>query len=138
MYDSPALSHYASVPADRQYEFVLRQFSPGNGLFHAARRNKQDYVVRVMSVSGEDLHHLRLMRLLSASSDTLLSNNHILPMVSEIVYHDIVFGVFPRLGEGLITALIPEAGRSIEDSIYMVTQALEVCWSSHSVEFDAK
>ncbi|KJA23621.1 hypothetical protein HYPSUDRAFT_39809 [Hypholoma sublateritium FD-334 SS-4] len=117
MYDPPALSHYASVPADRQYEFVLRQFSPGNGLFHAVRRCKQDYVVRVMSVSGEDLHHLRLMR--------LLSNNHILPMVSEIVYEDIVPGVFPRLGEGLITALIPEAGRSIEDSIYMVTQALE-------------
>ena len=127
MHDPPALSHYAAVPANRQYGIVLRQFSPGNGLFHAARRNKQDYVVRVMSVCGEDLDHLHLMRLLSASSDTLLSNNHILPMVSEIFYQDIVFGVFPRLGERLVAALLPDAGRSVEDSIYMVTQALEVC-----------
>ncbi len=129
MRDPPALSHYASVPANRNWGIVLRRFSPGNGLFHAARLNKQDYVVRVMSVSGEDLHYLRLMRQLSTSEDTLLSNNHVLPMVSEISYQDIVFGVFPRLGDRLFAALLPDTGQSIEDSIYMITQALEVCRS---------
>lgn len=129
MPDLPGISPYAATTIEHPGR--LPRFGAPNGLIHAVRRGKQDYVVRVMSAAGEDLDHVRLMRMLSASSDIFRNNNHILPMVADVVYDDIIFGVFPRVGGSLMDALFPMAGRSIEDGLYMAAQALEVGRSMH-------
>lgn len=66
------------------------------------------------------------MQLLTRSPDNLLSNNHILPM-EEIVYHDIVFGVYPLLGDSVRNAMMPFMQQcSLEDIVLIIMQALEV------------
>ncbi|KJA17226.1 hypothetical protein HYPSUDRAFT_206395 [Hypholoma sublateritium FD-334 SS-4] len=72
------------------------------------------------------------MRLLTTSPDNLLSNNHILPM-EEIVYQDIVFGVFPVLGNSVRRAMMPAMQQSsVEDIVLMIMQALEAVMYIHS------
>lgn len=93
---------------------------------HAARKDKRHYVVRVLSAGGEGLGTLNIMRLLTRSPDNLLSNNHML-LMEEILYQDIVFGVFPLLGDSLQYAMMPLLQESsIEDIVLMIMQALEV------------
>lgn len=44
-----------------------------------------------------------------------------------MMYHDIVFGVFPLLGSQLQNAMLPMIEKStVEDVFYMIMQALEV------------
>lgn len=126
----PAPSNYAFVPFNFPNGIhALTDFGVFNGLHHAARKGGRHYVVRVMSVRGEGSTSLGILRLLSTTSpDNLLSNNHILPMEMEIVYQDIVFGVFPFLGATLRGSMFPLFQEcTVEDSAYMVMQALEVC-----------
>ena len=83
-------------------------------------------MVRVLSAGGEGLDILNIMRLLSGSPDNLLSNNHMLPM-EEIIYQDIVFGVFPLLGDTVRNAMMPFLQNcSVEDIVLIIMQALEV------------
>lgn len=125
----PVPSNYVFVPFNFPNGIhTLTDFGVFNGLHHAARKDNRHYVVRVMSVRGEGLNNLRILRLLSTTSpDNLLSNNHILPMVIEIAYQDIIFGVFPFLGATLRDSMFPLIRKcTIEDGVYMVMQALEV------------
>ncbi len=83
-------------------------------------------MVRVLSAGGEGLDILNIVRLLSGSPDNLLSNNHMLPM-EEIIYQDIVFGVFPLLGDTVRNAMMPFLQNcSVEDIVLIIMQALEV------------
>ena len=69
---------------------------------------------------------LSIMRLLNTSPDNLLSNNHML-LMKEIVYQDIVFAIFPLLGDNLQYAMMPFLQQSsVEDIVLMIMQALEV------------
>lgn len=99
-----------------------------NGCQHAVEKDKRYYVARVLSVRGEGLNTLQIMRILSSQSpENLLSNHHILPMAHEFMYQDIVFGVFPLTGARVQTALLPVLAEStVEDIVYIVMQALEV------------
>ena len=69
------------------------------------------------------------MRLLTTQSpDNLLSSHHIIPIVEEVMYGDIVFGVFPLLGDRVQFAMMPVLQQSsVEDIVFMIMQALEVC-----------
>lgn len=107
---------------------TLSQFPVSNGLLHAARKNKRHYIIRVFTAGGEGLDTLNIMRLLTTQSpDNLLSNNHMLPMLEEIMYEDIVFGIFPLLGDRVQFAMMPFLRQSsVEDIVFMIMQALEV------------
>lgn len=63
---------------------------------HPARSDdSRDFILRVMTVGGQGHNHLQIMRELSSLPDIFLNNNHVLPMVKEIVFQDITIGVFP-------------------------------------------
>ncbi|KJA17221.1 hypothetical protein HYPSUDRAFT_46667 [Hypholoma sublateritium FD-334 SS-4] len=129
----PAPSNYLFIPINHpDYTQRLSEFPVPNGLVHAARKDKRHYVIRVLSAGGEGLDTLNIMRLLNTSPDNLLSNNHIL-LMEEIVYQDIVFGVFPLLGDSLQYAMMPFLQQSsVEDIVLMIMQALEAVIYIHS------
>ncbi len=126
----PDPSNYVFVPINKPNStYTLSQFPVSNGLLHAARKDKRHYIIRVLSAGGEGLDTLNIVRLLASQSpDNLLSNNHMLPMVEEIIYKDVVFGVFPLLGDRVQFAMMPLLRQSsVEDIVFMIMQALEVC-----------
>ena len=123
----PAPSNYLFIPfAHPNHTQRLSVFPVPNGLVHAARKDRRHYVIRVLSVGGEGVDTLSIMRLLNTSPDNLLSNNHML-LMKEIVYQDIVFAIFPLLGDNLQYAMMPFLQQSsVEDIVLMIMQALEV------------
>ncbi|KJA17230.1 hypothetical protein HYPSUDRAFT_46675 [Hypholoma sublateritium FD-334 SS-4] len=124
----PAPSNYVFVPSNQpNYVQTLNQFPVANGLLHAGRKDRRHYIIRVFTAGGEGLDTLNIIRLLTTHSpDNLLSNNHMLPMVEEIMYEDIVFGVFPLLGDRVQFAMMPFLRQSsVEDIVFMIMQALE-------------
>lgn len=125
----PSPSNYVFVP--HNFQLVagnLSRFPVGNGCLHAAQKDNRYYVVRVISAGGQGQNNLHILRILSTSSpDNLLSNNHILPIVTEIVYQDIHFAVFPKVGPRIQVAMMPLVQKNtIEDIVYIIMQALEV------------
>ncbi|KDR71601.1 hypothetical protein GALMADRAFT_793188 [Galerina marginata CBS 339.88] len=107
----------------------VKQFNGNNGLSHAARYTRpgavHDCVLRVITVRGQGHDHLRIIRRLSLPPDALLSSNHVLPMINELVFEDIVIGVFPRLIYHLGEATDISKMNSVEDVLYMFLQAFE-------------
>ncbi|KAJ3493871.1 hypothetical protein NLJ89_g10919 [Agrocybe chaxingu] len=104
----------------------MRQYLSNNGLSHAARSaSRRDFILRIVTAGDQGQDHLDIMRRLSSSPDILRGNNHILPMVKEITFADIVIGVFPRVMFSLLEAIDPCYMNSVEDVLYMVLQALE-------------
>ncbi len=125
----PSPSSYLFVPHNFQFVLAnLSHFPVGNGCLHAARKDDRYYVVRVISVGGQGQNNLHILRLLSSTSpDNLLSNNHILPIVKEIIYEDIHFAVFPKVGPRIQVAMMPLVQKNtIEDIVHILMQALEV------------
>lgn len=109
-------------------------WDPAHGAQCAARSERgDDYIISVVAIGNSDqkaFNHLRIIRRLSTTyPDILLSNNHILPLVKEIFYEDIIFSVFPMLqGVSLYRCFLPSMPhRSVEDAVYLLLQALEVC-----------
>ncbi|PPQ80769.1 hypothetical protein CVT25_001906 [Psilocybe cyanescens] len=98
-----------------------------NGLSHAARsvNAKRDVILRVLTAGGQGQAHLRIIRRLSSPPDILMSNNHILPLIHEIVYQDIVILAFPKLVVNLHESLDADKANTVEDILHMVVQAFE-------------
>ncbi|PPQ80778.1 hypothetical protein CVT25_001915, partial [Psilocybe cyanescens] len=96
------------------------------GLRHAARMDGvRDVVLRVIVASGEGGTHLQILKRLSSPPDILLSNNHILPILYEITFQDIVILAVPKLILDLSEVISPRFSNSVEDMLYMVLQAFE-------------
>ncbi|KAH9480119.1 hypothetical protein JR316_0006716 [Psilocybe cubensis] len=97
------------------------------GLRHAARMNGvRDVVLRVIVNLGEGHAHLNLLKRLARPPDSLLSSNHILPILYEVVFEDIIILAVPKLIFDLDDACRPgKFSNSIEDVLYMIVQALE-------------
>lgn len=94
---------------------------------HAARMNDvRDVVLRVIAASGEGQTHLRILRRLSAPPDFLLSSNHILPILYQIIFEDIVILAVPKVIFNFCEIFDPYYSNSVEDALYMVLQAFEV------------
>ncbi|KAF9057148.1 kinase-like domain-containing protein [Panaeolus papilionaceus] len=103
-------------------------FTLNSGSQHAARtKTGIDVIIRVIRSGGQGDSHLKILRYLNSKKpDILLSSNHILPMISEITFHDITFAVFPKLDTDLRCAFETFVwDNSVEDILYMVLEALE-------------
>ncbi|KAH9480120.1 hypothetical protein JR316_0006717 [Psilocybe cubensis] len=86
----------------------------------------RDVVLRVIVTSGEGQGHLQILKRLSSPPDILMSNNHILPILYEIIFQDIIILAVPKLIFNLEDACRPDKfSNSVEDLLYMVVQAFE-------------
>ncbi|KAF9057151.1 hypothetical protein BJ165DRAFT_1309904, partial [Panaeolus papilionaceus] len=92
----------------------------------ARTKSGTDVIIRVITSGGQGDSHLKLLRYLNSKKpDILLSSNHILPMISEIVFNDITFGVFPKLDTDLRFAFATIIwDNSVGDLLYMLLDAL--------------
>lgn len=127
-----------TVPAPSGYYFrnmntpsrAITSFNQGNGRQHALRgADNRAYLATVVSVAGSGEGHLNLLRKLTTSNDILLGNNHILPVIKEIFLEDIVFAIFPMLGNFTLRTILGPASRqkSLNDTLHIVMQVFEVC-----------
>ncbi|PPQ80003.1 LOW QUALITY PROTEIN: hypothetical protein CVT25_001409, partial [Psilocybe cyanescens] len=91
-----------------------------NGISHAARRlhDSQDVILRVITAGGQGHTHLKIYRRLIAPPDILMSNNHILPILHEIIYQDITIVAVPTL-------MFDPCPFLFEDMLHMVLQMFE-------------
>ncbi|KAF9047866.1 hypothetical protein BJ165DRAFT_1468550 [Panaeolus papilionaceus] len=102
------------------------RWCPRNGAQHVARTKAScDVMVRIMSSGGTGENYRDAMRYLNQTPDILLSTNHVLPMLVEMVFEDISFGVFPKLDGTLWHAFDSSFSNSVEDILYMIMEALE-------------
>jgi hypothetical protein len=129
----PSADNYLFLSANRFSRntslVTVKRFLCHNGLLHAARRTRggvSDCVLRVLTAGGQGHDHLCMMRRLSRPPDALLCNNHILPLIDEIIFEDIVIGVFPKVMHYLGEVADGFYMTSVEDVLYMVLQAFEV------------
>jgi len=104
----------------------LRYFPHSTGLSCPARgRDGRDVIIRVITAGGQGKNHLKILRMIAAGVDSLRGDNHVLPMIRGFQYHDIVFGVFPRIAVSLDRSVSSWPKNSVEDVLDMFMQALE-------------
>ncbi|KAF8799944.1 hypothetical protein BYT27DRAFT_6845910 [Phlegmacium glaucopus] len=97
-----------------------------NPLTRMARtRDGHDVAIRVITINNEGHDHLSILRKVATGPITLLSNNHVLPMFTEFHFHDVAFGIFPKVGWMVSDAYDYWAKNSVGDIVDMLMQALE-------------
>ncbi|PPR02961.1 hypothetical protein CVT24_012155 [Panaeolus cyanescens] len=102
------------------------RWCPNSGAQHMARTSSGcDVVVRVITSGGSGENHLAIQRYLNQAPSILLSSNHILPMLEEMVFEDVTFGVFPKVEGNLCHVFSDTFKNSVEDALYAIMQALE-------------
>ncbi|PPR02960.1 hypothetical protein CVT24_012153 [Panaeolus cyanescens] len=102
------------------------RWCPNSGAQHMARTSWGcDVMVRVVTSGGVGENHREILRYLNRAPDILLSSNHVLPMLEEMVFEDISFGVFPRVEADLCDVFRDTFKNSVEDALYMIMEALE-------------
>ncbi|KAG6919250.1 hypothetical protein DXG01_008046 [Tephrocybe rancida] len=87
-------------------------------------KDGHDVVVRVITVKKEGYDHIKVLRTLATGALSFAFDNHTLPMLDEVSFEDITFGIFPRVGSGMLDAFY-WASNSAGDIIDMIMQALE-------------
>jgi hypothetical protein len=92
----------------------------------ARTRDGHDVAIRVITIKNEGHKHLSILRKVATGPSTLLSNNHVLPMFAEFHFHDVAFGIFPKVGWMVSEAYNCWAKNSVGDIVDMLMQALEV------------
>jgi hypothetical protein len=103
-----------------------------NGLARAARtRDGLDVVIRVIVIGNEGHDHLKILRTIATGENSLFSNNHALPMFAEFQFEDIIFGIFPKVGGGMLYLYRygSWAKNSVGDIIEILMQMLEVSFT---------
>ena len=111
-------------------------FYEKNGLSRAGRtRDGLDVVIRVVVIGNEGHDHLKILRKIATGENSLLSNNHVLPMVAEFQFEDIIFGIFPKVGGDMRGMYGLWAKNSVGDIIEMLMQMLEVSFTFHVLAF---
>jgi hypothetical protein len=92
----------------------------------ARSKEGRDVVIRVMVVRDEGWDHLRILRRLATGPQSMLVKNHIIPLLQELSYQDMIFGVFPRMAVSMDRSVCSWPKNSVEDILDMICQALEV------------
>ncbi len=87
-----------------------------------------DVVVRVIRIKDQGLDHLKILQYLATGTNSLLTDNHVLPLLNEFRVEHITFGVFPKAGGTLSDAYGGWAKNSVGDVLEMIMQALEVTY----------
>ncbi|KAJ3894830.1 hypothetical protein GG344DRAFT_73681 [Lentinula edodes] len=92
-----------------------------------ARHDHGDVVIRVLSVGGDGLRSLKILRQVATAPEALIRSNHTLPLFREIVLKDIILGVFPRVTASLTEVFVPSKMRFVAeiDMMEIFTQCLE-------------
>jgi hypothetical protein len=85
-----------------------------------------DVAIRVIAIGHEGRNHLKILRKIAKGKSALHSNNHALPMFQELVFEDIVFGIFPKVGARVFDMVGRWAKNSVGDVLEMVMQMVEV------------
>lgn len=112
----------------------LREFDYINPLQRACRtRDGHDVIVRVVVLGGEGHEHLKILRRIATGTDSLLTTNHALPMLSEFQFEDITFGIFPKAGASLTDAY-GDLRNSVGDVVEMIMQMLEALSYIHNLK----
>jgi hypothetical protein len=83
-------------------------------------------IIRVITAGGQGSNHLKILRMVAAGVDSFMSDNHVLPMIQEFRYQDIVFGIFPKIAASMDRSVSSWPKNSVEDVLDMFMQALEV------------
>ena len=83
-------------------------------------------MVQVVVVGSEGHSHLKILPKIAAGENSILSNNHTLPMVAELQFEDIIFCLFPKTASVVEEAYDYWAKNSVGDVIEMIMQMLEV------------
>ncbi|GJE86786.1 kinase-like domain-containing protein [Phanerochaete sordida] len=105
-----------------------------NPISRAARaRSGQDVIVRVVAIGEQGQRHLNILRKVARGHQSLFADNHALPMLDELAFHDVVFAVFPKASLTLDLAYSSWAQNSAGDIINMIMQVLEGLAYLHSV-----
>lgn len=86
-----------------------------------------DVVIRVIVIGDEGKNHLKILNRIARGKAALHSTNHALPLFQQLVFEDIVFGVFPKIGARVFDIVGRWAKNSVGDVLEMVMQMLEVC-----------
>ncbi|RDB23418.1 Serine/threonine-protein kinase ksp1 [Hypsizygus marmoreus] len=111
----------------------LRRFDYTNPLSRAARtRDGHDVIIRVIVVGREGHEHLKILRRIASGENSLLSNNHALPMFAEFQFEDIIFGIFPKVGASIEDLYGYWARNSVGDVVDILMQMLEGLAFIHS------
>jgi hypothetical protein len=92
----------------------------------ARTRDGLDVVIRVIVLGNEGHDHLKILRTIATGENSLLSNNHALPMFMEFQFEDIVFGIFPLVGAEMSILFGYWPYNSVGDIIGILLQMLEV------------
>jgi hypothetical protein len=95
----------------------------------ARTRDGLDVIIRVIVLGNEGHDHLKILRTIATGENSLLSNNHTLPMFMEFQFEDIVFGIFPLVGAELSYLFHYWPNNSVGDIIDMLMQMLEVSFT---------
>lgn len=86
-----------------------------------------DVAIRVIAIGDEGGNHLKILKKIAMGKPALHSNNHAIPMFQQLVFEDIVFGIFPKIGARIFDMVGRWAKNSVGDVLEMVMQMLEVC-----------
>ena len=78
----------------------------------------------VLADEGKD--HLSIVRRLGTAPTSYYSNNHSLPLVREVVFEDLIFGLFPLCGRSCDALYGSWAKNSVGDILNIILQSLEV------------
>ena len=98
-----------------------------NALQRPARTKEGlEVIVRVVVVGSDGHDHLKILRKIAAGENSILSNNHTLPMVAELQFEDIIFCLIPKTASLVEEAYDYWAKNSVGDVIEMIMQMLEV------------
>ena len=102
---------YCVEPYEQHFDVIVSQNSCSSGLtlidsknnIHCPARttDNRDVLIRLMAI-GEDRgerHRMSLSRV-ATGNNALLGNNHVVPVLQELVHDDMIFAVFPLMAEG--------------------------------------
>ncbi|KAH9894851.1 hypothetical protein C8Q73DRAFT_691846 [Cubamyces lactineus] len=129
-------SGFAYILAHRSEEWrgMTKFFNSYNGTCHGATTaDGHSAVVRIISIGNEGKSHLNVLRKIAQGSVSLLTHNHTIPLWREVFFEDMVFGVFPFIGERLHVCYASWLKNSVGDIINMVLQALEALSFVHEM-----
>ncbi|CDO75226.1 hypothetical protein BN946_scf184895.g6 [Trametes cinnabarina] len=102
------------------------QFMSMNGLCRPARvKDGRDVVIRVLAVGQRGRDHIHILRHIARGAHAFYNSNHTIPLFETVDFEDITFGIFPKVGFGLVDAYGGWAQNSVGDIIDMLRQCLE-------------
>ncbi|KAF8487762.1 hypothetical protein JB92DRAFT_2758770 [Gautieria morchelliformis] len=86
----------------------------------------RDVLIRLIAFGDEGLTHLAVLRRLATGHVAFRGENHIVPMLREIVRDDMIFAVFPLMHEGFDSPWHYNYGEVV-DAVYQMIEGLTFC-----------